>query len=78
MIVERFSGLPFVNGKQLVIALPGIVFLFTFGLSEAISASLILFFVGNNGDQVECTTYVLEAFPPPAAECNHNTCEACP
>lgn len=45
MTVEGFSGFPFVNGQQLVIALPRTVFLFISGLSEAISASLILFFV---------------------------------
>lgn len=46
MTGERCSGSPSVNGKQLVIALPRMIFLFISGLSEAISASLILFFVG--------------------------------
>lgn len=61
MTVGRFSGFPFANGKQLVIALPRTIFLFISGLLEAISASLILFFVGNNCDKVECITSVSEA-----------------
>lgn len=52
MAVEKFTGFPSVNGKQLVTALPRTLFLFISGLSEAISALLILFFVGNNCDKV--------------------------
>lgn len=76
--LRDFSGFPSENRKQLVIALPRMVFLVILGLSEAISASLILFFVGNNCDKVEYITYVLQPFWPPPAECKSNTCEAFP
>lgn len=60
--LRDFSGFPSENGKQLIVALPKMVFLVLSGLSEAISASLILFFVGNNCDKVEYIAYVLQSF----------------